>query len=211
MTDQQSWKDAFSQSRFSIRFAVTICLLILIAIIIPFFFHNVIQPKPGLQLNDPLLNSLTPRDWSPLIFYLIYAAVTATVASNLARPYSILIGLEAYAVINLVRMLTLYLVTLEAPSDIIPLVDPLMDNLAYGGEPFAKDLFFSGHTATLFLLFLVESRRALKTLLFISTLAVAGLILWQHVHYTVDVLAAPLISYAVFKLILKIHSSPNYG
>lgn len=203
MIDWQPWREALSNKRFRIHLTVTISILILIALFIPFFFHQIIQPKPGLQLNDALLNYLTPRDWSALIFILIYASVGVTIASNLTKPYSILTGLEAYVAINLTRMVTLYLVTLEPPLGMIPLIDPLMDKVAYGGEPFAKDLFFSGHTASLFLLFLVETRRVLKVILLLATLTVASLILWQHVHYTVDVLAAPVIAWGAFKMTLN--------
>lgn len=101
-------------------------------------------------------------------------------------------------------MVTMYLFTLEPPIGIIPLHDPIVDIIAYGGQSFNKDLFFSGHVTTLTLFVLLEERPVMKKILIINTLIVAGLILLQRVHYTVDVITAPLIMIGVFILIRKI-------
>lgn len=89
----------------------------------------------------------------------------------------------------------MYVLTLEAPEGIIPLHDPLVDVIAYGGNVFNKDLFFSGHVATLALFVWLEERPMFKSILLMNTILVAGLILLQRVHYTMDVLAAPFITY----------------
>ncbi len=95
----------------------------------------------------------------------------------------------------------MYLFTLEPPIGIIPLHDPIVDIIAYGGQVFNKDLFFSGHVATLTLFVLLEERPVMKKILIFNTLIVTGLILLQRVHYTIDVLAAPLITAFVFVII----------
>ena len=89
----------------------------------------------------------------------------------------------------------MYVLTLEAPEGIIPLHDPLVDVIAYGGNTFNKDLFFSGHVATLALFVGLEQRPMFKAILMMNTILVAGLILLQRVHYTMDVLAALFITY----------------
>ena len=94
----------------------------------------------------------------------------------------------------------MYVFTLEAPEGIIPLRDPLVDIVAYGGKVFNKDLFFSGHVATLTLFVLVEERSIVKKILLINSLMVAGFILLQRVHYTVDVIVAPFMSLAIFRM-----------
>jgi membrane-associated phospholipid phosphatase len=68
------------------------------------------------------------------------------------------------------------------------------------GDVLTKDLFFSGHTATLFLLFLISEKKYLKIIFLLCTILVGIAVLLQHVHYTIDVLAAPFFAYASYKL-----------
>jgi membrane-associated phospholipid phosphatase len=61
-----------------------------------------------------------------------------------------------------------------------------------------KDLFFSGHTSTVFLLFLCLPGKIDKKLALIVTMIVGSLLLVQHVHYTLDVLGALLFAWIAF-------------
>jgi membrane-associated phospholipid phosphatase len=63
-----------------------------------------------------------------------------------------------------------------------------------------KDLFFSGHTTTMVLIFLCLKKRTDKTIALMAAFAVAYLLLVQHIHYTIDVLAAPVVVYACYRL-----------
>jgi membrane-associated phospholipid phosphatase len=72
------------------------------------------------------------------------------------------------------------------------------------GQTLTKDLFFSGHTATLFILFLVSEKKIIKTVFLISTIAVAIAVLLQQVHYSIDVFAAVFFTYACYKLLVKV-------
>lgn len=114
-----------------------------------------------------------------------------------------LLGLKCYLLITVVRMISMFMITLEAPEGIIPLQDPLMDVIAYGGNVFNKDLFFSGHVATLTLFFLIEERPVFKRILLVNAFLVAILILWQRVHYTIDVMVATLMTYLIFRLLKR--------
>lgn len=60
-----------------------------------------------------------------------------------------------------------------------------MNDLIYPGQIDA-DLFFSGHTALLFIFFSI-SRRSIFALL---TIVLAFLLMIQRVHYSIDVIAA---------------------
>ncbi|MEO8734366.1 MAG: phosphatase PAP2-related protein, partial [Flavobacteriales bacterium] len=88
------------------------------------------------------------------------------------------------------RMLAMSLLTFEPPPDIIPLIDPFTQGFYPGGTPFLKDLFFSGHTATLMIMALLAESWLIRRIAALATAAIGLLVLIQHVHWTVDVLAA---------------------
>jgi hypothetical protein len=204
MTNYLSWKDALRKKKFLIHLIASGFVGISLISFLPYFFTEVLLPKPGVNLNDYFLNLLEPRDWSWVIFGILYVCILLTILFNVSNAYTILLGIECYIGINLFRIITLYFVTLEPPQDIIPLIDPLVTKIAYGNVVYLKDLFFSGHVSTLFLLFLLEENKARKTVLLTSTFVVAFLILWQHVHYSIDVLTAPIFAWAIHSMALKI-------
>ncbi|HMP32034.1 MAG TPA: phosphatase PAP2-related protein, partial [Saprospiraceae bacterium] len=55
-----------------------------------------------------------------------------------------------------------------------------------------KDLFFSGHVSALCLLYYLVQNKKLKYYIFIAAVVVGTLLIWQRVHYTIDVLFAPI-------------------
>ncbi len=62
-----------------------------------------------------------------------------------------------------------------------------------------KDLFFSGHTATTFLLLLYVWRYpSLRALMLVGHVAVVASLFFSHLHYTIDVIGAYAITFAVF-------------
>jgi hypothetical protein len=198
MSNHLSWKEALSKKPFRIHLIASGFAGVLIISFLPYFFTEILLSKPGVVLNDYILNQLEPVDFSWIIFGLIYLSVLITLLFNFSNPYTILLGIECYIGINLIRIVTLYFVTLEPPQDIIPLTDPLITKLAYGNTEYLKDLFFSGHVSTLFLLFLIEANKSRKIFLLTSTVVVAFLILWQHVHYSVDVFSAPFFAWVIY-------------
>ena len=206
MIKKESWQQALSQKSFRLHLFISAIGAVFLISFLPYFFNAILLPKPGVYLNDIILNQLEPKDWSWIIFGIIYASIMLTALYNYSKPYVILLGIESYIGLNLVRMLTLYSVTLEPPQGIIPLIDPVITKIAYGNVVYLKDLFFSGHVATLFLLFLIEENKVRSTILLAATIMVAFLILWQHVHYSVDVLLAPIFTLAIHFVITKIHA-----
>ncbi|MCK7522598.1 MAG: hypothetical protein MZV64_35395 [Ignavibacteriales bacterium] len=77
----------------------------------------------------------------------------------------------------------------------IILNDPFVE-LFGTGQTLTKDLFFSGHTATLFIFISCFRKENYQDNFLTSTIAVAIAVLLQHVHYTIDVFAAVFFTYA---------------
>lgn len=194
------WKESLHKKGFVVQLIVFTISILAVVSFLPYFFHTIIGPKPGMRINDLVLNAFAPQDHSWIIFGLIYLSLVVTIQGIYRKPEMVLLGLKCYLLLTLLRMVSMFVLTLEVPEGIIPLHDPLVDVIAYGGNVFNKDLFFSGHVATLTLFVLLEERPMLKAILFVNAMLVAGLVLLQRVHYTMDVLAAPFITYLVVRL-----------
>lgn len=64
-----------------------------------------------------------------------------------------------------------------------------------------KDLFFSGHTGVTFLLLLYVSRdRLLRRIMLPCHLLVVGSVFLAHLHYSIDVVGAYAVAFAIFAL-----------
>ncbi|WP_143163976.1 phosphatase PAP2-related protein [Hymenobacter daecheongensis] len=199
-TDSLLWPAAWAWPAFRRALLLGLALLLVLAAFVPHYFAY-IQARPGFVLPDPLLAALPAHDVSGPTFGLIYLSIGATLGYLLRRPALLLHSLWAYLLLHAFRTLTLYLVPLEPPAGLLLLHDPFVDRFLYGGPtPITKDLFFSGHTATLFLLSLSVRPRLWRQVLLAATVAVGMLVLVQHTHYTYDVLAAPFFAAASYWL-----------
>lgn len=195
------WPAAWARAGFRGRLALVLGLIFagLVPAVPP--FYHFIQQRAGHSLADPLLDLLPVHDVSAPTFALIYGGAVAAIGFLLPRPLLLLRGLWAYLFLQLLRMAVLWLVPLEPPSGLLMLHDPLMDHLfAVTTQPIVRDLFFSGHTATMSLLTLVVRGRAWRAALGLMTVAVALLVLVQRVHYSYDVVAAPLFAWLAYWL-----------
>jgi hypothetical protein len=131
---------------------------------------------------------------------LVWGGIFGALASMTRTPRRLVLVVQAYAYLVLVRVALMYVVPLDPPATIIPLRDPLVESFSTGQTPLTRDLFFSGHVGTLFLLHLVHARGRVKTVLLVAMAAVAVLTVWQHTHYVVDVLVAPFLAYGCLRL-----------
>jgi len=150
----------------------------------------------GAVLDDYILNLVEPADVSVLLFSITWIAIGSFIPFLLLSPKSSMQLFLATILIVIFRCITLYLFPLEPPAGIIPLRDPLLERSFYDSQVMVRDLFFSGHTANLSILFFLVERKWAKYLIGMGTCAVACLLLVQHVHYSVDILFAPLFAFA---------------
>jgi PAP2 superfamily protein len=116
------------------------------------------------------------------------------------------------ALITFARTMCIYFFPLEPPREMIRLEDPFAAFFLHTQTTFvSKDLFFSGHISTLTLLMLLSVNKYVKAWTIIATIIVGVLILDMHVHYTLDVVFAPVASFISYKIILFIHRESRYG
>ncbi|MGE3801904.1 MAG: phosphatase PAP2-related protein, partial [Candidatus Kapaibacterium sp.] len=156
----------------------------------------------GVVLDDPILNLITPVDLTWPIFALIYGGLLLAVTRLLPSPDALLLTIRSYTLLLLVRIVVMFLAPFAQPDGMILLRDPVA-GLGPGGA-MTNDLFFSGHTATMFLFFLTAQERRFKSIFLLLTVLLGVMLLMQHVHYTVDVVAAPFFTFGCFVLAQKI-------
>jgi membrane-associated phospholipid phosphatase len=199
-----TWKEIFKDKKSKIDFIVTVFFALLIVVVFPAFLEF-IESRDGANLSDPFLNLFNPIDLTWTTFGLIYFSVIVALISIIDKPRYMFFALQTYGLMLLFRLTVMYFTPLNAPEKLIPLHDPFVQMFG-SGVILTKDLFFSGHTATMFILFLIVRNLKLKALFLITTFLVGLAVLLQHVHYTVDVLAAPAFAFAAYKIVMNVRN-----
>jgi hypothetical protein len=149
----------------------------------------------GTLLNDPILSLFGAVDVSIYTFFFTYLGIGMGLLYMFRKPRGFIVTMVSILCIIGLRTITMTLIPLEAPLGIIPLRDVFLESTFYSGLVLEKDLFFSGHTANVFLLGFLAYNNKIKIALFVIASIVGMLVLIQHVHYTVDVVAAPFFAY----------------
>ena len=163
----------------------------------PYFFQY-IENRDGYQVNDILLANITPRNVSIPLFLTQWSMALLIIMRTVKRPDIFLTCLYGFLVMNVLRLTTILIVPLNPPEGLIPLIDPL-SNAFYGKGFVTKDLFFSGHTGSQFLILLCLDKKRDKMISIVATTMVAAFVLIQHVHYTLDVVMAPFFAYISYR------------
>lgn len=197
------WNAALKNSGFRIQSIVSLAALFLTLGFMARFLSYV-ESRPGVTLDDPILNMIAPINLTWLTFGLIYVGLAMAILFLSSKPKDFILTVQAYTLMVWIRIIMMSLIPLNAPDGLIVLKDPLVQFVGDGAAP-TKDLFFSGHTSTMFLLYLVTNVKWLKTTLLVFTLLVASCVIWQHVHYVIDVVVAPFVSYGAYRLVFLLN------
>jgi len=200
---KQSWKAAFENRTFTLQLVGALSVFLIFPLKADVYFKW-IQLRKGVQWNDPLLNAIPALNVSYLIFGIIYLSVIYLLYRLIQEPKKFLWFAWAFNLETAFRFITIYLVALEPPFGLVDLHDPLAEIFIYGDNlAITKDLFFSGHTATMvFVCFFLPTAKE-KWLAVGLSLVLVSLLLIQHVHYSLDVLAAPLFTLAAIWIVKK--------
>lgn len=144
----------------------------------------------------PLINTLPilSYGWFALHLY----AVGAAAAYAPKRVPFLLFTLSVYLV---VRTAFVFLSPIGHPAGMVDMrVHDLIFSHLLGTWTFTNEFVFSGHTSIPFLFFLFFESRGLKALMLAGSIVMGVGVLLSRNHYTVDVLAAYLVGYAIYGL-----------
>ena len=197
------WKSFLSKSSGRTEFIVTIFFLV---ITIYSFSRYLIfnESRNGAILDDPILKHFTSVDLNTLLFVAIYSSLLIGLVAFSFNPRQLMMAFQTYTLLVLFRMAAMYLIPLDPPPGCIDLADPVV--FIFGtGQKIIKDLFFSGHTSTAFMLFQVARNKYLKGYFLLATITVGISVILQKAHYTIDVYAGLVFSFTSYQIIKMLH------
>ena len=203
-----AWVAAWRMHAFKWEAIYSVTALVLTLVLMEVLLLR-IEVWQGVVFADPLLGLFPPTDVHWIIYSLVYSAVLFGFVSLCLHPFALLLTARALIILIIMRIACLFLLPLGPPADIIPLSDPFM---LYLGVPTTnvRGMFFAWHPAMLALLGYAAQWKDLKVIFSIGVVVVSVLLLVQHTHYTIDLVAAPVFAYAAVG-IAKWHTVGGFG
>ena len=200
--DSFTLKDLFRGERLS---SLVVALFLLGVAYVVEHFANVYafayaERPTSNYVGDLILDNIPAVD---LNFIIIEVALIAIILGTLfvfSKPRYILFTLKAIALFIIVRALFISLTHVGIhPENIAPGLG--FFDAIYLYLNFQTGLFFSGHTGLPFLMALIFWNRFSTRIVFLLLSFIFGVaVLLAHVHYSIDVLAAPFMAYGIFKI-----------
>jgi hypothetical protein len=144
----------------------------------------------------PVVNVLPVLSWGWFGLHL-FAAGSAVAYYPRRMPFLIFV----LSVFLIVRAAFVFLSPIGHPAGMLDMskLDYLFSKIL-GSWTFNNEFIFSGHTGIPFLFYLFFETRGLKTIMLTGSLTMGACVLLSRNHYTVDVLAAYLVTYSIYKL-----------
>lgn len=199
-----AWKQYFSYRYAKVEFILTVIILIVtLSVFSRFLLFN--ESRQGAVIDDPLLKYFQAIDLNALLFFAIYSSLLIALISFSFDPDLLMTGIQTYILLVLFRMSAMFLIPLDPPEGCIDLQDPVVFVLGTG-KKIVKDLFFSGHTSTAFLLFQTAKNKYLKIYFLLTTVTVGASVILQKAHYTIDVYAGLIFSFASYQIVKKLRT-----
>ena len=152
-------------------------------------------------VGDLLLDNLSVINLNFVIVECALAAIIVGVVYVVwRRPRYVLFSVKALALFIATRALFMSLTHVGIyPGQINP-GDGALD-VVYTYLNMQSGFFFSGHTGIPFLMgFVFRDRPFERTVLFAMSFIFGAAVLLAHIHYSIDVLAAPFMAYGVYAL-----------
>lgn len=189
MKKTDSFKDLFQNKTVAMVFVFSLALVFL------FFgftrsFLSFNEARTGGVLYDPLISYFSPIDLSTYTFGITYFCIILGLSFNMCTPEKAILTQFSIVSLLILRMICLFIVPLEPPATIIPLDDKFLTNTFYNNKILVKDLFFSGHTGSIVLMYFLVDNKYVAKILLIGSMIVGSFLIAQHVHYTLDVVCA---------------------
>lgn len=191
---RQRWVNAWSNKTFRNTLLLGLVIILTASVTTDFFFTYIQNLKEGITLNDWVLKKIPAFDVSTPIVLIMVSAILLFHIRCATNPDMFVTLVWALIFQLIFRIVTIDATKFFAPPDLIVLKDPL-GSILYHARFITRDLFYSGHTACLFVFYFCANKKYDKLYLLFASITIGSLLLIQHVHYTIDVVSAPFFAY----------------
>ena len=169
-----------------------------LTIVVNYFAVRYAAAHAGPVVSDLLFEHTARFDTHFVDYYFALYFAAGTLLFSLLHPQFLLFFLKAIASLILARDFFMNLTELGVPT-----TAPTLSFFTQGG-----DLFFSGHTALPFMAALVFwDMRPARYLLMLLCIFMGIEVILGRQHYSIDVFAAPFITYGVYIICQKVFKS----
>jgi membrane-associated phospholipid phosphatase len=193
------YKGFFTKER--IRSLLVALIFLGLAVVFQFYASAYSNRVPSNSVPDLLLGILPIVNLNFLIVEGALVAMAGTIVLLLFKPKYLIFTLKAAAIFIATRAVFVSVTHLGIyPGQIGPDPTGLFDHI-YTGLGLEAGFFFSGHTGLTFLMGLIFWDDRFWRYVYMTLSLVFGIsVLLAHVHYSIDVLAAPYITYSIFTM-----------
>jgi hypothetical protein len=201
-----NWSIALAEKNFGLRFTFNLLFcftayMILTRALIAHRFH------PGVIIDDPFFSHLRSVNFSGGIFFFTYASIFSFLYYIIPKPVVLFYALRGFLALFALRTIFIFLMPLQPSPDLIALTDPFTDKVIGFHGQVLNDLFFSGHVGDCCYFVFCCRNKVIRNFLIVAAVCTSVMLVWQKVHYTTDVLAAPFFAYACYVVFVKNHES----
>ena len=182
-----------------VRLCLEALVLFVLSLVVNYYCTLYAQERASAAISDIILSHTRVYDVDEIIIVFSLAVFFVAIAAILAQPKKMPFVFKSIAVFILIRSIFITL------THIGPFTPHLLVSsnfiVSAIGLGHASDLFFSGHTGMPFLLALIFWQERWFRYFFLLSSAVLGTsMLLGHLHYSIDVFSAYLITFAIFHM-----------
>ena len=188
-------------TREHVRSLINAFILLALAVIFQYYASAYVNRTPSNSVADLFLSILPVVNLNLIIVEGALIAIALSILLIAAKPQYLLFTLKAAAIFIATRAVFIAVTHIGIyPGGVNPDPTGIFDR-TYTGLGLEAGFFFSGHTGLPFLMGLIFWNEKLWRYIYITMAIVFGVaVLFAHVHYTIDVLAAPYMSYGIYKM-----------
>ncbi len=174
-------------------------LFSVIALVVQNFAGQYSEKSATNIVGDLFLDNLPTVDLTRIVVDGAFFVTILAIVLLILKPKHIFFALKVIPLFIIIRSLFVTLTHLGIYPNQIVLGDSILDRI-YLLLNMQDGFFFSGHTGLTFLLALIFWYEKPWRYFFFAISAIFGaVVLFAHIHYSIDVFAAPFITYGIFK------------
>jgi membrane-associated phospholipid phosphatase len=193
------YKDFFTKER--VRSLCVALVLLALALTFQYYASAYSTRNANRFVGDIFLDNLPVVNMNGVIIEGALLLIVISMVLVLCKPKYLLFTLKAVAIFIAIRAFFVAVTHLGIyPDQIVPDSNGFLDRI-YLALNLQAGYFFSAHTGLPFLLALIFWDKRFWRIFYFIVSAIMGIsVLLAHVHYSIDVFAAPFMTYSIFKL-----------